>query len=91
MPQHWDDQEKVSTRLHAKGRAGRICLFIAAFFAVLGIIGNTIQTTVIFELMSWFLMAIAGFFMTFLIGRAISRYFETTEAKKREQTARLRD
>jgi len=58
---------------------------------VLGIIGNTIQTTVIFELMPWFLMAIAGFFMTFLIGRAVSRYSETAEAKKREQPARVRD
>jgi hypothetical protein len=82
MPHHLDNREKASAAPEL--RAGRICLFVAALFVVLGAIGNTMNTSLILDLMPWFLVLIIAFFVTFLIGWAACRHPKTTGVKEKE-------
>ena len=79
------------TRLDSEGRAGQICLYIATLSAVLGVISGFLHTFLGVEIMSWFLLIVITFFITFFIGWAVSRYSETTEAKEKEQLVQARD
>ena len=84
MAQHWADREQMRASLGKNGQWGHICLYIAAIFAVLGIIGDAVNATLGLEAASWFLLAIGALLVsiTFFIGWAVSWYLEITESKK---------
>jgi len=84
IPQHWEEGEKVRARLDSERRIGQICLYLATLSAVLGAIGGVLHATLGLEIMSWFLLAIITFSVTFFIGWAVSLYPETTEAQKKD-------
>ena len=86
MPYHWEVREKLIAGRGSNGMSGHICWFLAALFAVLGIIADAANITLGLESMSWFLLAIATFLagITFFIGWALSWYLELSESKKKE-------
>lgn len=64
----------------------RIFSILGLIFAVLGIIGDAMNTTLGLEPISWFLLAI-GFFVAGVapcIGWAITVYLKSTEAKREQ-------
>jgi hypothetical protein len=74
----------VRDSFDSERRVGQVCLYIATVSAVLGIISGILHAFLGLEIMSWFLLAIVTFFITFLIGWAVSRYSEATEPQKKE-------
>ena len=84
MARHWEDREKMIASLSGNGMVGHVCWFLAAIFAILGVIADAVNATLGLEPISWFLLAIATFLasITYFIGLAISWYLKTTEAKK---------
>ena len=84
MARHWEDREKIRASLGENGWWGHILWFLAAIFAILGVIADAVNTTLGLEPISWFLLAIATSLagIPFFIGWAVSWYLRTTEAKK---------
>lgn len=76
MAQHWEDRGKMKASLGASGKWGHIFWFLAAIFAILGIISDAVNATLGLEPISWFLLAIAAFLasITHFIGWAVSWY-----------------
>ena len=83
---HWEDREKLIASLGSSGMWAHSLWFLAAIFAILGVIADAVNSPLGLEAVSWFLLAIAVFLasITFFIGMAISWYLKTTEAKKKE-------
>ena len=84
MARHWEDREKMIASLGASALWAHILWFLAAIFAILGVVADAINGTLGLAAMSWFLLAIAAFLasITYFIGWAVSWYLKTTEAKK---------
>ena len=61
MARDWEDREKMKAKLGSERLVGHICWFLAAVFAMLGIIGDAANITLGLEPISWFLLAIATF------------------------------
>ncbi len=82
----WENRELVRTSIRAGGLSTKICWFLGAIFAIIGIVGGAIDARIGLEATHWFLLAIALFAasITSSIGGAVSWYLETTEAKKKE-------
>ena len=81
MARDWEDKEKMKAKLGSEGLVGHICWFLAAVFAILGIIGDAANVTPGLEPISWFLLAIATFLasITNFIGWAVSWYLNTNK------------
>ena len=58
MARHWEDREKIKAGLGSQGKWGHIFWFAAALFAVLGVIGDAMNITLVLQPISWFLLAI---------------------------------
>ena len=73
---HWADRDKMKAGLSGSGKTAHIYWFLAAIFAILGIIGDAVNLTLGLEPMSWFLLSIATFLasITLFIGWAVSWY-----------------
>jgi hypothetical protein len=84
MARHWQDHEKMIAGLGKSGSWGHALWYLAAIFAILGVIADAVNAPLGLEAMSWFLLAIASFLasITFFIGWAVSWYLKMTEAKK---------
>jgi len=76
----WEDRERMASTRSA-GLAGHTCWFLAAIFAVLGIIGDAINATIGLEPLSWFLLAgvVALLSIPFYMGLGLGWYL--TEKK----------
>ena len=76
---HWEDREKMIASLGSNGMSAHICWFLAAIFAILGIIADAANATLGLTPTSWFLLAIATFLasITMFIGWAVSWYLST--------------
>jgi hypothetical protein len=83
MARHWEDREKMRAGIGSGGQWGHNLWYLAAVFAILGIIADAINSPLGLEAMSWFMLAIATFLasITFFIGWAVSWYLETTAKK----------
>ena len=77
----------VRTSIRSGGLSTKICWFLGAIFAVLGIIAGAMNTALGLEATHWFLLAIALFAasITANIGWAVSWYLETLEAKSKKE------
>ena len=66
--------------------ASRIFFILGIVFAVLGVIGDAINTTLGLEPISWFLLAIGVFVASIApcLGWAIAVYLKSIEAKKKQ-------
>ena len=86
MPYHWEERDRLIAGRGSQGMSGHICWFLAVLFAVLGIIGDAMNTALGLEPVSWFLLAIITFLasITFFIGWVLAWYLETSETKKME-------
>jgi len=84
MARHWENREKMRASLGSNGKWAHNLWYLAAIFAVLGIISDAVTSPLGLESMSWFMLAIATFLasITFFIGWAMGWYLETTAAKK---------
>ena len=73
---HWADRDKMREGLSRSGKTGHIYWFLAAIFAILGIIGDAVNLTLGLEPISWFLLSIVTFLasITFFIAWAVSWY-----------------
>ncbi len=86
MPYPWENRERVRTSIRGGGLSTKICWFLGAIFAIIGIVGGAIDARIGLEATHWFLLAIALFAasITANIGWAVSWYLETLEAKKEQ-------
>jgi len=80
----WENRELVRTSIRAGGLSTKICWFLGAIFATIGIVGGAIDARIGLEAIHWFLLAIALFAASIIysISSAVSWYLETTEPKK---------
>ena len=87
MARHWEDSEKMRASLGKSGAWGHNIWYLAAIFAILGVIADAVNRPLGLEAMSWFLLSIATFLasITFFIGWAVSWYLERTATKKKEE------
>ena len=84
MAKHWENREKMRANIGTSGQWGHYSWYLAALFAILGIISDAINSPLGLGSMSWFLLSIATFLssITFFIGWAVSWYLETSSKKK---------
>ena len=84
MTRHWEDPEKMRAGIGQSGQWGHNLWFLAAAFAILGIISDAINSPLGLEAMSWFLLAIATFLasITYFIGWAVGWYLKINPKKK---------
>ena len=84
MARHWEDRERMRAGIGPSGKWAHNLWYLAAIFAILGIISDAVNSPLGLESMSWFMLAIATFLasITYFIGWAVSWYLEATAAKK---------
>lgn len=87
MVRHWEDREYVKSGVGSSGLLDHICWLLGIVFAVLGVIGEAIDTTLGLESMSWYLLSIAAFGASIFpaIGWAVSWYLRSIEAKGKKK------
>jgi len=82
MKYHWEGRKRMAD-VRGMGLWAHAGWFLAAVFAVLGIIGDAANVTLGLEPTSWLLLAIVAFAagMPFFMGVGMAWYLRTTEAK----------
>ncbi len=87
MARHWEDREYVKAGVGSSGLLGHICWFLGIAFAALGVIGEAIDTTLVLEPISWYLLAVVASVLSIslFIGWAVSWYLRSIEAKVRRK------
>jgi hypothetical protein len=87
MVKHWKDREYVKAGVGSSGLLAHICWLLGVAFAVLGVIGEAIDTTLGLESMSWYLLSIAAFGASIFpsIGWAVSWYLRSVEPKSKKK------
>lgn len=73
------DPKVIMARGHTSSMWGHVCWYLAAIFAVLGVIGDAVNVTLGLEPTSWFLLAIALFAASVanFIGWAMALYLSS--------------
>lgn len=86
MKYHWEKREHMAD-VRVMGLWGHVGWFVAALFALLGIIGDAANVTLGLEATSWLLLSIVAFLasMPFYVALGLAWYLRTTEAKSEKK------
>jgi len=78
MPKRYEDRNKIVEGLGSMGSIGHILWFLSLIFAVIGIIGEIMEYTLVLTPMSWYLLAIVMILLSipFYIGWAVAWYLK---------------
>lgn len=83
---HWEKREHMAD-VRGMGLWAHVGWFVAALFALLGIIGDAANVTLGLEATSWLLLSIVAFLasMPFYLAVGLAWYLRTTEAKSEKK------
>ena len=86
MEKHATSREWIAGMAYKWSMLGGACWILGLIFAVIGIIGEVTDSTLVLTPISWFLLAIASFVasVSWHLGWAMSLYLRVTEAKKEQ-------
>jgi hypothetical protein len=86
VKRHYADRESVKASLGSSGMSAHICWFLAAIFAIIGIVAAATDAAIGLGAMNWFLLAIVTFLasITYFFGMGLAWYLITTDRKKEE-------
>jgi len=83
----WKDHKGIINKGGAWTMAGGFCFFLGIAFAVLGVIGDAIDSTLGLEPISWFLLAIAVLVISAIwyFSWGVAVYVDAIEAKSEKE------
>jgi len=86
MKYHWERHDRMAD-VRGMGLWAHVGWFVAALFALLGIIGDAANVTLGLEATSWLLLSIVAFLasMPFYLALGLAWYLRTTEAKSEKK------
>ena len=85
MTRSWDKERgHAITGLGGHGWTARISWLLGVIFAIIGVIGELMDTTLVLKSMSWYLLSIAAFAsgIVNIVPWAIGLYLHARESKK---------
>ena len=87
MPERWKDHKLIISKGGAWALVGGVCFFLGIAFAVLGVIGDAVDSTLGLEPISWFLLAIAVLVISAIwyFSWGVAVYVDAIEAKSKKE------
>jgi len=87
MPERWKDHKLMISKGGVWALVGGVCFFLGIAFAVLGVIGDAIDSTLGLEPISWFLLAIAVLVISAIwyFSWGVAVYVDAIEAKSKKK------